>query len=239
MICFQEMQSSHLPLKRERQSYIYKTIMPKVSSLCARRLPSIVLQTSVSSIVLVYITFCNILLAFWNAKRQVQMSSQNNGDEGSLPESTKRSKEELAISAGVEYTIDMEDGPDVDEIEITDDFVDSFQQFLKRHNIELRFFAGSWETFEVSEPYNVVLTSETVYDVDNLPHLVKLLKEASHPTPKSGDLTLVACKRVYFGVGGGEVAFKSVVETDDGQVENLWTGGSGVERTVMRTSWPR
>lgn len=167
----------------------------------------------------------------------MQAVSQIGGSEDNLPESTKRSKEELAVSAGVEYTIDMEEGPDVDEIELADDFVESFQQFLDRHNIELKFFAGSWETFKVAEPYNIVLTSETVYDVDNLPHLVRLLQTASRPSPKAGNLALVACKRVYFGVGGGEVAFKSVVDDFGGAVENIWTGGSGVERTVMKTTW--
>lgn len=189
--------------------------------------------------VLIYITFSNVLLAFWNAKRQVQAASQTDEGEGNLPESTKRSKEELATSAGVEYTIDMEEGPDVDEIELADDFVDSFQQFLDRHNIELRFFAGSWQTFDVFEPYDIVLTSETVYDVDNLPHLVKLLKAANTSDSKTGGLTLVACKRVYFGVGGGEVAFKSAVDAYGGSAENIWTGGSGVERTVMKTTWPQ
>lgn len=178
-------------------------------------------------------------MAFWNAKRQVQAASRANEGELALPESTKRSKEELAVSAGVQYTLDMEEGPDVDEIELADDFVQAFRQFLERHNIELKFFGGSWQTFQPTEHYNVVLTSETVYDVENLPHLVKLLKTASHPEPKSGDLTLIACKRVYFGVGGGEVAFKSAVDDLDGTVENIWTGGSGVERTVMHARWSK
>ena len=178
-------------------------------------------------------------MAFWNAKRQVQAASQASEAEVILPESTKRSKEELAVSAGVQYTLDMEEGPDVDEIELADDLVRAFRQFLERHNIELKFFGGSWQTFQPTEHYNVVLTSETVYDVENLPHLVKLLKTASHPEPKSGDLTLIACKRVYFGVGGGEVAFKSAVDDLDGTVENIWTGGSGVERTVMHARWSK
>lgn len=211
--------------------------MLRVSNFSVKAWELIIDEKSFMQTVLVYITFCNVLLAFWNARRQVQVASQTDNSEDNLPESTKRSKEELAVSAGVEYTIDMEEGPDVDEIELADDFVESFQQFLNRHDIELKFFAGDWETFKVDEPYNIILTSETVYDVDNLPRLVKLLQSAGGTTSKPGDLSLVACKRVYFGVGGGEVAFKSVVEENGGTVENIWTGGSGVERTVMKTTW--
>lgn len=131
----------------------------------------------------------------------------------------------------------MEEGPDVDEIEISDDFIASFKDFLVKNDIELKFFAGSWQTFQVQEPYNLILTSETVYDLENLPHLVKLLQSATKPKLEAGDLTLIACKRVYFGVGGGEVAFKLAVEEAGGEVQNIWSGGKGVERTVMQATW--
>lgn len=177
------------------------------------------------------------MLAYWHAQKRAQSQGQESNELASIPESSKRSKEELAISAGIEYTIDMEEGPDVNEIELSDEFVGSFHEFLERHDIELKFFAGSWQTFSISEPYDLVLTSETVYDVENLPSLVKLLKTASHSDGESSTLTLVACKRVYFGVGGGEVAFKAAVSDTDGTIENIWSGGQGVERTVMRASW--
>lgn len=199
--------------------------------------------------VIIYITFCNILLAFWNAKKHSSPSTVSVNTESSLPSSVKRSKEDMALSAGIEYTAEMDEEPDVDEIAITDEFVKSFEDFLVRHNIELKFFGGSWQTFNVDKSYyDVVLTSETVYDVANLPHLVQLLRSsagagaaASHSSSEdkaTGDnLTLVACKRVYFGVGGGEVAFKCEAEKYAEEIKNIWSGGKGVERTVMQVVW--
>ncbi|KAK9900103.1 hypothetical protein P389DRAFT_207667 [Cystobasidium minutum MCA 4210] len=207
----------------------------------ARKGKTVVHLQDYNAEVLVYITFCNILLAYWNARKHAnthnEQAGEENGTAASVPESSKRSKEELAVSAGVEYTLDMEEGPDVDEIELSDEFIESFTEFLAKHDIELKFFAGSWQTFQVDEPYNVVLTSETVYELENLPFLVELLKAATKPKPAQGDLTLIACKRVYFGVGGGEVAFRSAVGDAEGKVETVWSGGKGVERTVMQASW--
>ena len=113
--------------------------------------------------------------------------------------------------------------------------------FLQAHNVELRFFVGSWASFPVvQEPYSMILTSETVYELDNLPDLVALLRHAaltsSTPALLQDQLTLVACKRVYFGVGGGEYAFKREVG-DRAEISNLWNSSKGVERTVMRVKW--
>ena len=54
---------------------------------------------------------------------------------------------------------------------------------------------------------------------------------------------MVACKRVYFGVGGGEQEFRRRVVERRGKVENVWGDGEGegrsrgVGRVVMSVEW--
>jgi protein-histidine N-methyltransferase len=152
---------------------------------------------------------------------------------------TKKKKREAIVSGDTSYTTSQEVEEELDELEMTDELVDSLLDFLKRWHIRIECFAGGWNSFEVPDDsrYNTILTSETVYDLDNLPHLKELLRRAAKPT--QDQLTLVACKRIYFGVGGGEIAFKHEIG-DDGEVENVWASSTGgVERTVMRVRWPQ
>ncbi|GAA5888030.1 hypothetical protein JCM6882_000256 [Rhodosporidiobolus microsporus] len=137
-------------------------------------------------------------------------------------------------------------GPEPGELEVTPEFLESFESLLERENIELRFFEGDWsgmdETIRAEkEGYDLVLTSETVYSVPSLEPLLDLL-EASCEGAES-PLCLVACKRIYFGVGGGELEFRRRVEERGGEVEAVWGQGegkgksSGVGRTVMSVKW--
>lgn len=86
-----------------------------------------------------------------------------------------------------------------------------------------------------------MLTSETVYELDNLEHLTDLLDRCASANGRVQEQqkTLVACKRVYFGVGGGEVAFKHSMakRSSVSRVVNIWNSGAGVERTVMEVKW--
>lgn len=94
-------------------------------------------------------------------------------------------------------------------------------------------------TLSSAEPYDVVLTSETVYSLPSLPSLLDVLQAACRPLGDS--LCLVACKRIYFGVGGGELEFRRRVEERRGTAETVWGGekpNRGVSRTVMKVEWP-
>lgn len=89
------------------------------------------------------------------------------------------------------------------------------------------------------DSYDVILTSETIYSLDSLEPLLDLLHSSS--SPAASTQCLVACKRIYFGVGGGEVEFRKRVEERGGQVSTVW-GAEGVENTgvgrvVMRVKW--
>ena len=140
------------------------------------------------------------------------------------------------------------------EINITPELKSAFLSSLSERNISLRFFAGSWETFDFTnippQRYNIVLTSETIYRAENLPSLVTLLRSACLGiTPNEGEkptsnpsLCLVAAKAVYFGVGGGVSNFIDAVEGNGsreklGTVETVWETKTGVKRNVLSVAW--
>ncbi|BGP30152.1 hypothetical protein JCM10296v2_001904 [Rhodotorula toruloides] len=142
--------------------------------------------------------------------------------------------------------------PEAGGLEVTPEFLDLLDSFLEQENIDLRFFEGDWagmdEAIKKQEEggYDLVLTSETVYSLSSLEPLLDLLGAATRrPAPEDGleSLCLVACKRIYFGVGGGELEFRRRVEERGGQVETVWGEGegkgktSGVGRTVMSVKW--
>jgi len=208
--------------------------------------------------VLLYITFCNVVLAYWNARQalsstpaddaasstaslpssRVRKLTEQNGDK--LPASPTKLGKASAKSQDVRYTVEHDSETEINEVPLTDELIESFVDFLEKHNVELKFFSGAWQNFPTpDQPYDVILTSETVYELDNLEYLTSLLERAAagHLSGKHDQLTLVACKRVYFGVGGGEIAFKHSVEKKRADVENIWNSGSGVERTVMKVNW--
>lgn len=156
--------------------------------------------------------------------------------------------------AAVEEQEDDSDRPG--ELEVTPELLESFEQLLIRENIELKFFAGDWSgmnvdvTLQVGMKYDVVLTSETIYSLPSLPSLLQLLQSAStirtpsHEEAKiQKSLCLVACKRIYFGVGGGELEFKRRVTEIGATVETIWGHGvgegrsQGVGRVVMDVDW--
>ncbi|KZT68401.1 hypothetical protein DAEQUDRAFT_812190 [Daedalea quercina L-15889] len=112
----------------------------------------------------------------------------------------------------------------------------AFLASLQERHITIRFFSGSWEAFDVRRaggPFDVVLTSETIYRPESLPALARVMREACVQSrtggleeqtsrmkiedgPKEGEDVryecLVAAKRVYFGVGGGVAEFVKAVE---------------------------
>jgi len=141
----------------------------------------------------------------------------------------------------------------------------AFQASLAEYSILLRFFTGSWNGFDPSltgGPYNLVLTSETIYRSDGLRPLINLMNAACRYLPQPcGDLDelveqklslhsvscngphlflcLVAAKVLYFGVGGGVSEFMRAVEGSPwkGKVDTVWEKMAGVGRSVMRVRW--
>ncbi|KNE61969.1 hypothetical protein AMAG_07233 [Allomyces macrogynus ATCC 38327] len=104
---------------------------------------------------------------------------------------------------------------------------------------KIDFVAGDWGTgmAEVlSQPaYDVILTSETIYDEATVPALLELIEAKLAPSGRA----LVAAKTFYFGVGGGVRAFESRVAARgkmNVHVAREITSG-GVRREILELTW--
>lgn len=128
-------------------------------------------------------------------------------------------------------------------LNITSQLLDSFRKSLETYRIHIRLFSGSWENFDIGitgGSYNLVLTAETIYRLDSLPSLVRLMRSACLSDDHTGEyLCLVAAKAVYFGVGGGVAEFTQCVEAtnQEARVETVLEKKSGVIRKVMSVRW--
>jgi protein-histidine N-methyltransferase len=134
------------------------------------------------------------------------------------------------------------------ELDVTPEFLESFESLLEHEGIDLEFSEGDWSGMSENlgrggKGFDIVLTSETVYSLPSLPPLLNLLESAATKGKGEEHLCLVACKRIYFGVGGGELEFRRRVEERGGKVESVWGEGTGkgksegVGRTVLKVEW--
>lgn len=100
-----------------------------------------------------------------------------------------------------------------------------------------RFFSGDWSTFldllikeDPLPKYDIILTSETIYNTDYYPVLHKTLEKLLAP----GGLVYLATKSHYFGVGGGLHLFETFVEQEGiFSLDRLWDGEEGLQRHVV------
>ncbi|KAG8723325.1 hypothetical protein FRC09_003769 [Ceratobasidium sp. 395] len=126
------------------------------------------------------------------------------------------------------------------DITLSEELRSAFLDSLREHKIDIRFFSGPWNKFDPhailsdSLSYDLVLTSETIYQPTSLGSLVRLLRDAVG----TGDhaICLVAAKLVYFGVGGGIKEFQRALANGGikGTTENVWDFREGVGRSILR-----
>lgn len=94
-----------------------------------------------------------------------------------------------------------------------------------------KFYSGDWNSFtEFNEDtYDLILTSETIYNVKNYPKLIKLFEKKLKPT---GFILLIA-KNYYFGVGGSINEFQNILKSSTMKSEVIWTSTDGVKKTLL------
>jgi len=101
-----------------------------------------------------------------------------------------------------------------------------------------RFFAGDWESFkELVEPemfreegkFDLILTSETIYNTKNQYKLISIFKNL---LKKNGQV-LVAAKTVYFGVGGGLRQFEGMLSQNGLNFASVKAFDEGVNREIV------
>ena len=101
-----------------------------------------------------------------------------------------------------------------------------------------RFFAGDWKSFEEitsselceeEAKFDLILSSETIYNIENQEKLISIFKNC---LKKSGQV-LVAAKTVYFGVGGGIRQFEGLLSRNSLKFETLKAFDEGVNREIV------
>ncbi|XP_076765968.1 histidine protein methyltransferase 1 homolog [Xylocopa sonorina] len=113
---------------------------------------------------------------------------------------------------------------------------DDRESVLKR----CRFFCGDWESFtKLYSPideneltkYDLIFTSETIYNPDNHKKLYEVFKQRL----KQDGIGFIAGKTYYFGVGGGMRQFQNLIE-EDGifDVDIVWKSKEGLQREILK-----
>ncbi|KAI8632241.1 hypothetical protein F5Y19DRAFT_356080 [Xylariaceae sp. FL1651] len=141
-----------------------------------------------------------------------------------------------------------------DELDLTPEILEAFQQFLLRRKISLLFFSGAWSPEFVdlvtnaqapadeppSEKGTLILGAETIYSPFALSSFLQtilavMLHEKTHGHAAE---VLVGAKKLYFGVGGSLDDFVTQARERGAIVEQLREETEGVRRGVVRCVLP-
>jgi len=106
---------------------------------------------------------------------------------------------------------------------------DEDEQFRDRS----KFSAGDWEYMmkNVEEKFDLILASETIYNLDDLQKFYEALLHFLAPD----GVALVASKEYYFGVGGGVDSFLELISKNGDKLKTKcsWIEQHGVKRALM------
>ncbi|KAH8248585.1 hypothetical protein KR032_001091 [Drosophila birchii] len=105
-------------------------------------------------------------------------------------------------------------------------------EFLEK---KTSLYAGDWSNFALLtkdlDKYDLILTSETIYNIDNQEKLLETFAGRLKPD----GIVLVAAKSHYFGVGGGMEQFTAKIKTGKVfQTENVWQAEENLKRGILQ-----
>ncbi|KAM7354465.1 histidine protein methyltransferase 1 homolog [Cochliomyia hominivorax] len=105
---------------------------------------------------------------------------------------------------------------------------------IERVEENTRFFSGDWKKWSEStkndEKFDIILTSETIYNPQNHQKLLNCIYDKLKPN----GVALVAAKIYYFGVGGGLRQFEQLIEKDKRfKCKVIWSSTDGVNREIL------
>ncbi|XP_061397621.1 histidine protein methyltransferase 1 homolog [Musca vetustissima] len=146
----------------------------------------------------------------------------NNGAKVTFHDYNKDVLENITIPNVVLNTLQQSDDDDED--------IYDFEKLLEK----TRYFSGDWEKWCSSQIcdklYDIIVTSETIYNPDNQQKLLNCL----HDKLKVDGKVYVAAKTYYFGVGGGLRQFEQLIEKDKRfTFKSLWLSTEGVNREIL------
>lgn len=102
-------------------------------------------------------------------------------------------------------------------------------------NEKCRFYFGDWANYAVAtkddEKFDFILTSETIYNVQNYDKIINLLKTKLKPN----GICYLAAKQHYFGVGGSIALFKNALSNCKiFKSECVYTCSENVSREILK-----
>ncbi|KAF7993690.1 hypothetical protein HCN44_010285 [Aphidius gifuensis] len=105
-------------------------------------------------------------------------------------------------------------------------------------NDRTKFYSGDWGEFtkyfndkNSNEKYDIILTSETIYNSENHKKLYQVFENLLN----DDGIVYLAGKTFYFGVGGGMRQFENIInEEKKFDIKNIWKSQNGVQREIMK-----
>ena len=134
------------------------------------------------------------------------------------------------------------------DLEVDEELIQQFLASLDSHRITLSFFSGAWSQEFVqlvvsnmgSEPAQLtIIGAETIYSPAALSSFAQSLVGLLKAMPTGEKSSLVAAKKVYFGVGGSMEDFCDKVRAEGLQVEHVREESEGVRRAVVEVKMPQ
>lgn len=100
-----------------------------------------------------------------------------------------------------------------------------------------KFFCGDWTSFNriltKSDMYDVIVTSETIYNSYNYSKLIDIFLKRLKPE----GTVYIAAKTYYFGVGGStRLLEKELEKTGIFRYEVCWQSLGGIQREILKVS---
>ncbi|KAJ2948992.1 hypothetical protein O0L34_g5931 [Tuta absoluta] len=102
---------------------------------------------------------------------------------------------------------------------------------------QIKYYSGDWASFNKLLPelemFDIILTSETIYNPKNYNKLIDLFLQR---LTKVGTV-FVAAKTCYFGVGGGTRQFEKCIEKNSLlKSEVCWRSSGGIQREIIKVT---
>ena len=113
-------------------------------------------------------------------------------------------------------------------------------QIKEKYNVDLMnkcmFASGDWGNFTFNGKFDVIVSGDTLYNVDNYDKIYNILKTYLDKNGRA----YFATKKFYYGVGGGMNQFRAYImekgEFDITKVKEINTGMSNI-RDILELKW--
>lgn len=122
------------------------------------------------------------------------------------------------------------------ELDITQEMLNEFYSELENRGIELDFISGSWSPEFINTAntkYDLVLASETIYSKDKMSIFTDTMIHLLN-SDNGNSQSLVAAKKMYFGVGGNIPDFITLLDERNVKSEMIFDKPSGIGRAVLK-----